>query len=82
LDGGQSRIWRERRQNVTSEATEMITIPRVEFDAMQAELRRLRREAAREVALTTMRADRGPGAGDEARVFTREQLAEAWGIRA
>ncbi|MER7276734.1 hypothetical protein ABT369_20045 [Dactylosporangium sp. NPDC000244] len=67
---------------MTSDATEMITIPRVEFDAMQAELRRLRREAAREVALTTMRADRGPGAGDEVRVFTREQLAEAWGIRA
>ena len=67
---------------MTSEATEMITIPRAEFDAMQAELRRLRREAAREVALTRMRADRGPGPGDEARVFTREQLAEAWGIRA
>ncbi|MEV6924710.1 hypothetical protein AB0M46_09395 [Dactylosporangium sp. NPDC051485] len=67
---------------MTSEATEMITIPRAEFDAMQAELRRLRREAAREVALTVMQADRGAGPGDEARVFTREQLAEAWGIRA
>jgi hypothetical protein len=67
---------------VTSEATEMITIPRVEFDAMQAELKRLRREAGREVALTLMQADRGAGPGDEARVFTREQLAEAWGIRA
>ncbi|GAA3449401.1 MULTISPECIES: hypothetical protein [Dactylosporangium] len=67
---------------MTSEAIEMITVPRAEFDAMQAELKRLRREAARDVALTTMRADRGPGAGDEARMFTREQLAEAWGIRA
>lgn len=67
---------------VTTEATEMITIPRAEFDAMQAELRRLRREAAREVALTLMQADRGAGHGGEARVFTREQLVEAWGIRA
>jgi hypothetical protein len=25
-----------------------------------------------------MKADAGPGAGDTARVFTREQLAEAW----
>jgi hypothetical protein len=62
--------------------TEMITIPRAEFDAMQAELRRLRREAGREVALTLMQADGGTGPADEARVFTREQLAEAWGIRA
>jgi hypothetical protein len=67
---------------VTNGTTEMITIPRVEFDAMQAELKRLRREAGREVALTLMQADRGPGPGDVARVFTREQLAEAWGIRA
>ena len=67
---------------MTSEATEMITIPRAEFDAMQAELRRLRREAARKVALTLMQEDRGAGPGDEARVFTREQLVEAWGIRA
>ncbi|WP_432979937.1 hypothetical protein [Dactylosporangium sp. CA-233914] len=49
---------------------------------MQAGLRRLRREAARGVALTLMQADRGAGPGDEAQVFTRGQLAEAWGIRA
>jgi hypothetical protein len=67
---------------VSSEAAEMTTIPRVEFDAMQAERRRLRREAGREVALTLMQADRGAGPGDEARVFTREQLTEAWGTRA
>jgi hypothetical protein len=49
---------------------------------MQAELRRLRREAGREAALAAIKADAGPGPGDTARVFTREQLAEAWGIRA
>jgi hypothetical protein len=67
---------------MTNEATEMVTIPRAELDAMKAELRRLRRSAGRDVALALMKADPGPGPGDDALVFTREQLAEAWGIRA
>ncbi len=57
-----------------SEASEMVTIPRADLEATQAELRRLRRETA----LTVMRADLGAGPGDTARVYTREQLAEAW----
>jgi hypothetical protein len=67
---------------MSTDASEMVTIRRADLEAMQAELRRLRREAGREAALAAMRADRGPGSGDTARVFTREQLAEAWGIRA
>lgn len=56
----------------------MVTIPRAEFEALQAELRRLRREAARGTAIRRIRADHGPG--DDAPVLTREELAAAWGI--
>ena len=63
---------------MSTDASEMVSIPRADLEAMQAELRRLRREAA----LAAMKADSGPGPDDTARVFTREQLAEAWGIRA
>ena len=59
-------------------ASEMVTIPRAEFDAMKAELRRLRREVGR--ALATARIEADPGPGDDAPTFTRDQLAEAWGI--
>ena len=69
-------------RTMSTDAGEMVTIRRADLDAMQAELRRLRREAGREAALAAMRADPGPGSGDSARVFTREQLAEAWGISA
>jgi hypothetical protein len=61
------------------EASEMVSIPRAELDALKAELRRLRREAARGEALARIQAD--PGPGDDAPTFTREELAEAWGIR-
>ncbi|MGD0557488.1 MAG: hypothetical protein ABSA93_21230 [Streptosporangiaceae bacterium] len=58
--------------------TDMVTLPRIELDALKAELRRLRREAGQRVARQRMQAD--PGPGDDAPVFTREELAEAWGI--
>jgi hypothetical protein len=64
---------------VSAEASELVSIPRAELDALKAELKRLRREAGRGVALARIQSDRGPG--DEATVFTREDLAEAWGIR-
>jgi len=35
---------------VSAEASEMVSIPRAELDALQAELRRLRREVGRGVA--------------------------------
>jgi hypothetical protein len=60
------------------EASEMVSVPRVELDALKAELRRLRREVGRAVTLARVEADRGPD--DGARVFTRDELAEAWGI--
>jgi hypothetical protein len=56
----------------------MVTISRAELDALQAELRRLRREVGRGIAAARIQAD--PGPGDEAPAFTRGQLAEAWGI--
>lgn len=60
------------------EASDMITIPRAELDALKAELRRLRRQVGRGVAMDRIQAD--PGPGDTAPTFTREELAAAWGI--
>lgn len=59
-------------------ASEMVSIPRAELDSLKAELRRLRREVGRGVARARIQAD--PGPGDEAATFTRDQLADAWGI--
>jgi hypothetical protein len=61
------------------EASEMISIPRADLDAMKAELRRLRREIGRSVARARVQAD-NIGLGDDGPKFTRSQLAEAWGI--
>jgi hypothetical protein len=61
-----------------AEASEIVTIPRAELDALKAELRRLRRVVGRDTAKARIQADRG--LGDGAPVLTREQLAEAWGI--
>jgi hypothetical protein len=60
------------------EVAEMVSIPRVELEALRAELNRLRREVGRGAARARMQAD--PGPGDQAPTFTREQLADAWGI--
>jgi hypothetical protein len=64
--------------SVSVEASDMVTIPRAELDALKAELRRLRREAGRGKARKLIRAD--PGPGDDAPTFTREELAAEWGI--
>jgi hypothetical protein len=69
---------RTEELRVSVEASEMVSIPRAELDSLKAELRRLRREVGRGVARGRIRAD--PGPGDEAPTFTREQLADAWGI--
>ena len=63
---------------MSAEASELVSIPRAELDAMRAELKRLRREVGRGVAMARIQAD--PRPGDDAPAFTREQLAEAWGI--
>ena len=60
------------------EASDMITIPRAELDALKAELRRLRRQVGRGVAQRRIQADLGPG--DTTPTFTRDELAAAWGI--
>jgi hypothetical protein len=67
-----------REPRVSVEASDMITIPRAELDALKAELRRLRRQVGRGVAMSRIQADSGPG--DDAPAFTREELAAAWGI--
>lgn len=63
---------------VSAEAAEMVSVPRAELEALKAELRRLRREVGRGVARTRIHGDHGPG--DDVPTFTRDQLAEAWGI--
>jgi hypothetical protein len=63
---------------VSAEASELVSIPRAELDALKAELKRLRRDVGRGVAGARIQADRG--AGDDTPTFTREELAEAWGI--
>jgi hypothetical protein len=63
---------------VSAEASDLVSIPRAELDGLRAELKRLRREVGRGVAKGRIQAD--PGPGDDALVFSREELAEAWGI--
>ena len=60
------------------EASETVTVPRVEWDSLRAEVRRLRRELGQRVAVARIKAD--PGPGDGSLTFSRDQLAEAWGI--
>ena len=64
---------------MSADASDMVSIPRANLDALQAELRRLRREAGRATARDRIQA--GPGPGDDALMLTRDELAEAWGIR-
>ena len=63
---------------MSTEASEMVTVPRAELDALRAEVRRLRREVGRSAARARMEAD--PGPGDGALILSRSELAEAWGI--
>jgi hypothetical protein len=63
---------------VSAKASEMVTVSRAELDSLRAEVRRLRREVGRAVAKARIQSD--PGPGDDAPMFSRSQLAEAWGI--
>jgi hypothetical protein len=64
---------------MADEQTEMVTIPRAELDSMKAELRRLRLEESRRVALERIKSFRPDEPGT--RVFhSREELAEALGV--
>jgi hypothetical protein len=44
---------------VSAEASELVSIPRAELDALKAELKRLRREVGRGVAMARIQADFG-----------------------
>lgn len=65
---------------MSAEPTDLVTVPRAELDILRAEVRRLRRELAREEAKARARADQGPIATDTSRTLSRADLAEAWGI--
>jgi hypothetical protein len=60
---------------MTAHAEDMVLVSRAGLHALWAENRRLRREAGDREALKRIRSDSGEG-----RTFTREGLAEAWGI--
>ena len=62
-----------------ADASDMVSLLRADLDSLQAELRRLRREAGRATARDRIQAD--PGPGDNALLLTRDELTEAWGIR-
>jgi len=65
---------------MSAEPTDMVTVPRAELNSLRAEVRRLRRQLARDEAKTRILADPGPGTTDTTATFSRAQLAEAWGI--
>lgn len=64
--------------SVESEAPDMVTIPRREYEALKAELRQYRRKEGDRIALERIKADPGPGHHEHS--YTREQLTEMWGI--
>lgn len=65
---------------MSAEPTDLVTVSRAELDTLRAEVRRLRRQLAREEALERILADPGPSPTDTAPTFSRDGLAEAWGI--
>jgi hypothetical protein len=72
-------MHRSEEPRVSAEATELVSTPGAELDALKAELKRLRREGGQGVASARIQAD--PGPSDDAPAYTREELAETWGIR-
>jgi hypothetical protein len=65
---------------MSTDASEMVSIRREDLDALTAEVRRLRREIGRIEAKRRIEAALS-GTAEEGITLTREQLAEAWGIR-
>lgn len=61
------------------EAPQMVTVPKAEWEALKAEVRRYRREEGDRIALQRMMSGEKPG-GPGHVTFTREQLAERLGI--
>jgi hypothetical protein len=56
----------------------VITVPRDEYEALKAEVRRLRREVGRQQAMRAIM-DNAADPG-RLRTFTRDELAAEWGI--
>jgi hypothetical protein len=65
---------------MADEATDVVTIPRAEFDAMRAELRRLQLAEDRAIALARIKAYR-PGQPGERTFATVEEFAQALELR-
>lgn len=63
---------------MSAESSEIVSIPRAELDELKADVKRLRLEVGRCVAMARIEAD--PDPGDNAPTFTRGELAETWGI--
>ena len=61
---------------MTAEASEMVTVPRAELDALRAEVRRLRREVGAEHGAGALRGRPWAG-GRGAKTMSRSELAEA-----
>ncbi|WP_214326654.1 hypothetical protein [Nonomuraea sediminis] len=63
---------------MTGPRPDEITIPRDEYEALKAEVRRLRREVGRQQAMRQMMENaHNPG---QIRIYTREELAAEWGV--
>ncbi|GAA3217707.1 hypothetical protein [Nonomuraea helvata] len=56
----------------------VVTIPRDEYEALKAEVRRLRREVGRQQAMRAIM-DNAADPG-QVRTFTRDEFAAEWGI--
>lgn len=65
--------------SVDAEAPEMVTVPKADWEALKAEVRRYCRDEGRRIALQRMTSCEEPG-GPGHVSFTREQLAERLGI--
>jgi hypothetical protein len=77
LDSG-LKVPNRGGRGVSVEASEMVSIPRAELDALKAELTRLQREVGRGAAWE--RNHDGAGPGNDTPRRAREALVRAWGI--
>lgn len=66
---------------MSADPIDLVTVPRAEIDTLRAEVRRLRRQLAREEARAQILADPGPSPTDHSLTFSRAELADTWGIR-
>ncbi|MFT4186999.1 MAG: hypothetical protein QM621_00280 [Aeromicrobium sp.] len=62
------------------EVTDMVSVPHADWEALRAEVKRLRRDAGAQAALSRMQADPGADSDESAVTFTESELAAAWGL--